>query len=155
MTRFVLSVLLLVSIKAYAGGSIDAPGKVFYKMPDESIVKREVVLSVPSRGEGSVYLKAGETCIEAERFFSREINGRTVFYVVFNPFPGNSSDEDKAIVYRGTYTRGTNLAMYYGDVFKVNKEVSTDEEIHYQLSALDVNGSSQYVAGFYFKYEIE
>ena len=154
MKALAFSVMFLFSLNAYAEGSIEAPGKVFYKMPDESIVKRDVVLSVPSRGEGKVYLRNGRISVEAERFFSKKINGRTVFYVVFDQYPGQSN-EDEALVYRGTYTRGSNLALYYGDVFKVNRAVSTEEEIHYGLTALDNNYSPKYVAGFYFKYEIE
>ncbi|MFK7822518.1 MAG: hypothetical protein AB8G05_00050 [Oligoflexales bacterium] len=154
MNALTFFIMMLISLNAYSEGSIDAPGKVFYKLPDQSIVKRDVVLSVPSRGEGKVFLKQGRIHVEAEKFFSREINGRTVFYVIFDQYPGQSS-EDESLVYRGTYTRGTNLALYYGDVFKINRALSSENEVHFELSATDNNFSSKHVAGFYFKYEIE
>ena len=155
MRILVLSIMLLFGANAYVGDSIDAPGKVFYKLPDESIVKRDVVLTVPSRGEGKVYLRSGRISVEAARFFSRELNGRTIFYVIFDQYPGQSSENELA-VYRGTYTRGSNLALYYGDVFKVGRSTAMADQDELHLDLTENSGiSPKYIAGFYFKYEIE
>ena len=129
--------------------SIDAPGKVFYKMPSGEIAARDAVLQVPSRGQGEVILKGSQSEIVAERFFSKSQNGRTVFYVVFDEFPGRQAGEEA--VYRGTYTRGTNKALYYGDVFIVTDDGSSDDNLHFRLSQVEESSDARYVAGFYFK----
>jgi len=133
--------------------SIEAPGKIFYKMPSGEIATRNVTLQVPARGQGEVILRGNQNEIVAERFFSRTQNGRTIFYVIFDEFPGRQ--ESERAVYRGTYSRGTNKALYYGDVFVVTDGSSSDEDLHFSLSEVEEESpDARYVAGFYFKAEI-
>ena len=131
--------------------SIEAPGKVFYKMPNNEIVKREVSLRIPARGQGDVVLVGNEELV-ADRFFSKEIAGRTVFYVVFSGFPG--AEEGQTSVFRGTYIRGSNKALYYGNVYLVDPQEMPDEEkdIHVMISG---EHNATYVAGFKFAVDIE
>ena len=103
------AVLLLVSAPLLAE-SVTAPGKVFYKMPGGEIVKRNVSLSVPARGQGDVTLTAGDFELTADRFFTRRSAGRSIFYVVFKDIP--QAPEGTTAVYKGTYTRGSNNVPY-------------------------------------------
>jgi hypothetical protein len=134
-----------------AAQSVDAPGNIFYQMPSGEIVTRDATLRVPARGIGNVELIASGGSFVAERFFSREANGRTVFYVVFADYPG-ASEDDRA-VYRGTYVRGSNLALYYGDVFVTDhRNCETDAAIESLFgadSAAEFDDAT-YVAGFSF-----
>ena len=145
-------VAMCFSLTGYAA-SIDAPGQVFYKMPNGEIVKRAATLQVPSRGQGQVVLKGAQSNLVAERFFSKKKNGRTIFYVVFDKFPGKKADQ--RAVYRGTYARGSNMALYYGDVFIVDENDASGDDLHYLLSEIEEQSrDATYVAGFYFKSEI-
>lgn len=152
--KLILMSLFLWAATGYSSVSVDAPGKIFYKTGDNSIVQREAVLQVPARGEGKVYLKSGRISVEAQRFFSRQLGGRTIFYVIFDQYPGQQNND--LAVYRGTYTRGSNMALYYGDVFTIKNTQSIDEDFLHDEMSLTEQGSfgSKYVAGFYFKSEI-
>ena len=149
----VATALLLTGSMQAQGRSVDAPGQIFYKMPTGKIVTRDAVLQVPSRGQGDVVLKGNGQYFKADRFFNKTVNGRTVFYVVFTEFPGARLGQEA--VYRGTYSRGSNLAMYYGDVFVVSGNYASDQDLHRDLTAGDINSDdtakAKYVAGFYFK----
>ncbi len=115
---FSLFLFLVVSVTnlAHAGGTVvSAPGSVFYKMPSGEIVTREATLLLPARGEGEVKLQYADTEVVAASFSSRKENGRTIFYVLFRDPPGAPAGTE--MVFMGTYTRGSNLAVYYGDMF--------------------------------------
>lgn len=146
---FFIPFLMLAALTVVAEASIDAPGKVFYKMPSGEMVTRDVTLEVPSMGQGKVVLKGSNFSLTADRFFTVHHNGRAIFYVVFSGFP--TSKEGEIAVYRGTYTRGSNLAIYYGDVF-VGQDNQDDDAMVNALS--DGNDDFKYIAGFYFKAEV-
>jgi hypothetical protein len=145
-----ISGILLTSAPAQSQ-SIEAKGVVTYKMPSGEIVQRPTGLEVPSRGQGDVILRGGSSEFVADRFFTRQEAGRSVFYVVFKNFPG--AELGDMAVYRGTYLRGTNLALYYGDVYKGKDADQTDDTIHTMLTSLD-QGDYRYVAGFYFESKV-
>ncbi len=151
MKKLIITALLTFASATVVAQSIEAPGRVFYKMPNGEIVKREVALKIPARGQGDVVL-IGQQELVADKFFNKEIAGRTVFYVVFTDFPGAESGQKS--VFRGTYTRGTNKAIYYGDVFIVSPEhmPESDEDMHVMMSQ---NHNAKYVAGFYFSVDID
>ena len=149
-TLMIALVLALASTSAIAG-SIEAPGKVIYKMPNNEIVKRDVSLRIPARGQGDVVL-VGQNELVADRFFSKEVAGRTVFYVVFSGFPG--ATEGQKSVFRGTYLRGSNKAIYYGNVYIVDPQEMPDSEkdIHSMISS---ERNAKFAAGFKFAADIE
>lgn len=150
--KFIILALMAFGFSNFAGAdSIESPGNVIYKMPNGEIVKRAVKLRVPSRGQGDVVL-IGQQELVADRFFSKQVAGRTVFVVVFSDFPGSS--EGQKSVFRGTYLRGSNKAIYYGNVFIVTREevLADDEKL---VSFLNDENNAQYAAGFYFSSDIE
>ena len=149
----VLGVLIGIfgfTLASYAG--VEVGGKVFYKH-EGSIVKRGVSLEIPPKGQGDVILRGENFEMTADNFFAREINGRTVFYIVFSK-PEQilgmelTNGHQKKLVFRGTYTRGDNIALYYGDAFFIKHghgQSFTPERKHGFLHA----------AGFVFKAPIE
>ncbi|MEY4632497.1 MAG: hypothetical protein RIQ81_2617 [Pseudomonadota bacterium] len=108
---------------ADSAGSVTAAGGVFYKMPSGELVKRDVTLEVPARGQGDVILRGANLELKAHGFKTVRKQGRSVFYVVFLNPPG--APENTAAVYRGSYLRGSNAAKYWGDVF--SKVYQTEE----------------------------
>lgn len=177
LTRFALSAFISLPM-VYAANSqqIDgdgttsvlADGKVFYKMPSTgAIVKRDVQLSVPSQGKGDVvlYVKSSSAedsstvaMIKADDFFSTHHNGRVVFYVVFKNPPHSPANTMK--VFRGTYVRGTNVAIYSGEVFsrtysseRSMRMVFTKDIIEFKTFD-KVPSKFSYKAGFWFKAQV-
>lgn len=147
--KFTLSLFtLLVSFNVFA---VVAPGKVFYLIPERNeIVKRDMSLSVPARGEGDVVLissSGSET--KATDFWTEEANGRKVFYVLFSALrnPTDPNSPSISMVFVGTYLRGGNLAAYYGDIYFGGSE-STIEMVK------TLNGF-KHVGGFVFKSDIK
>lgn len=151
MKKFMVQVLALCAVlamplskpnTAIASSSfienVEAPGKVFYKMPSGEIVERKVSLQVPARGEGKVVLKWASGELPAESFSTRKENGRTIFYVRFTNVP--HAPTGTVMVFKGTYSRGSNLALYYGDIFVRGSEHPEREW--------------NYIGGFEFKAEI-
>jgi hypothetical protein len=134
-----LTFSLLLSSAAMAAGSVEATGKVFYKKPSGEIVQREMSLEVPSRGQGQVVLKWESGSLVADSFSSRQESGRTIFYVLFRNVPFAPAGTEMA--FKGTYSRGTNVALYYGDLFS-------------RLSGTD-NAAWNYVGGFDFRAPIQ
>ncbi len=106
-------VLALTLAGAAKAESVAAPGKVFYVNNNGELVKRELTLTVPARGEGEITLGNDNWSASSNRFFTAKYHGRTVFYVIFSDVGPNH----KEMLLRGTYLRGTNLAAYWGDVY--------------------------------------
>ncbi|NBQ53244.1 MAG: hypothetical protein EBU49_06665 [Proteobacteria bacterium] len=98
-----------------AEGSVVAQGGVFYKMPSGEMVLRDATLEVPARGEGNVILRSGLIEMTAHGFKTVHSHGRAIFNVVFLNPPG--APENTAVLYRGSYLRGSNAANFWGDVF--------------------------------------
>lgn len=111
--------IALSAIGTFFIGSIalaaEVPGKVFYKMPSGEMVKREVKLDVPARGQGKVIFKTTNHNLESHAFKTKKAHGRTIFSVLFLDPPG--APEHTAMVLTGTYMRGTNYVVYYGDIY--------------------------------------
>jgi hypothetical protein len=98
------------------GESVDAPGKVFYVIPDGDLVAREVTLTVPACGEGAVVLSSASGWrTETTTFWSKEVAGRKVFVVVFQNPKGDNPNH--YLVLKGSYIRGKNAAKYWGDMY--------------------------------------
>ena len=143
------AIALTLSITGFAhseGSHVEAEGKFLFKNDEGAIAFAPAKLLLPPRGEGDLKLifKDHEP-ITASRFFSRHRAGRVVFVVVI---PASDHSPKYAMV--GTYTRGTNLAVYYGDAFAME---SHDEEIEQDnVDALLTH--AKYAGGFFFKSEV-
>lgn len=112
--------LMAIASLSFAGvsmgaDSITATGGVGYKMPNGSIVHREAKLEIPGRGKGKIVLRSGNKSVESHAFWTKKNHGRTIFNVVFLDPPG--APKKTAVVFSGTYIRGTNAAYYYGDFY--------------------------------------
>lgn len=152
--RILSLIMFMFSLSAFSSEYIDASGQVFFKKADGVIEKKPVTLLIPKRGEGQAYLKSGRILVEAEKYFSVDKNGRKIFYMIFDQFIGQKNKE-KA-VFRGTYIRGTNKALYYGDVFLVGDLEGSEQDLDFELSNLDQSGRSiQYNGGFYFNRDLQ
>ena len=150
MKAIITALMMTIGTAAYAG-SVEAPGKVFYKMPAGEIVSRNLSIVVPERGQGDVILKAGDKEFKADRFFTREANQAKIFYVILSEFPGATPGD--IAVYRGVYTRGSNLAIYYGNVFVGKSTQYSDDGLH-ELLSIGENSDFKYAAGFYFSAKV-
>lgn len=91
-------------------------GTLTYKLPSGDLVDRDVVLEVPSRGQGEVVLSGRSFEWRTTQFKSFERLGKQVFVAVFDAeFQGMKSK----IIFNGTYLKGSNKLIYTGDMFKV------------------------------------
>ncbi|MEO0336334.1 MAG: hypothetical protein AAF202_08060 [Pseudomonadota bacterium] len=119
----------------------EVEGQIFYKVRDGELVKRDVTLEVPSRGQGEVVLKGERFEWRSANFWTtRTEAGETLFTVAFQTeFMGKQS----TIALRGTYLRGSNEISYNGSFYKKDDHSETDES----LSGLLYNG------GFVFSYD--
>jgi hypothetical protein len=118
---------------------------VKYVMPSGELVSREVSLQVPARGQGEIVLKGGEQQVATTKFRTKKAHGRTIFAVAFDNPPG--APEGSTAVFTGTYMRGTNQAIYYGDVYLVTKTDSASDVIEDAWRGRGVT----HKAGFYFE----
>jgi len=144
---------LVLSSHAFAA-SVTASGHVTYKMPSGELVTRSASLEVPARGEGKVILRSGDVEVEAKAFRSHKVNGRIVFNVLFIDPPG--APENTAALFSGTYSRGSNRAIYYGDFY--SKVIDPDGDLAAETSELSSpdllrSGRWTYQGGFGFQAE--
>jgi hypothetical protein len=159
MSKILASLVFLAPLQAMGGtapldAGVVAPGHVFYKAPDGALVKRELNLTVPPRGEGEITLSTDRWSASTSHFFSKEVAGGIEFTVVFvKPFPEHS---ESSLVLTGSYMRGSNAAVYWGDLYKT-KTALTDPMIRLleitQLSPR-VAPFLRHVGGFKFKADI-
>lgn len=123
--------------KQQAPASVEAIGRVFYKMPSGEIVDRDVTLVVPFRGQGQVKLLYSRGEAVADSFSTLKENDRTIFLVKFSRVP--YAPPGTEMEFKGTYTRGTNKALYYGDIF----------------ASGEANRNLVYTGGFFFKADVK
>ena len=58
-------------------------------------------------------LEKHDQWFEAHKFFHNRKSGRTVFHMIFDSY-----NPEHCVVFRGTYMRGSNKVIYYGDLFE-------------------------------------
>jgi len=126
---------------AHSGG-IWADGVVTYPHPNGNLVTRDCQLFVPARGQGDVTLKCGNWSTSTSEFNTKHESGKTIFSVIFRDVPG--APAGTSALYSGAYMRGSNRALYYGDVFSGTGT---------GLSAESMEGWN-YVGGFMFSKDI-
>ncbi len=155
MNQFIALVFgsFFFAVTSFASNSVEAPGKVFYKMPNGEIVKREVSLVVPAMGAGEVVLKYGNKSVSTSHFKTVKRLGRTNFIVAFKDAPG--APAGAVAVFTGSYLRGTNAALYYGDIYSVtrsgNEEVELDALLDLDADTDTDSTKHSYAGGFSFK----
>ena len=128
-------------------GSVEAPGKVFYVDDAGVLVKRDVTLTVPERGEGEVGLSSSKWTASTSRFFTAKYHGRTVFYVVFD----DVGPKHNSLLLRGTYLRGSNLASYWGDMYTGHCPEGSSLESCVNIAHHQGQKHWDHAGGFYFK----
>ncbi len=159
MSKILVSLALCAPLQAMGGtvpveGGVVAPGQVFYKTPAGPLVKRELNLTVPPRGEGEITLSTDKWTVSTSHFFSKEIAGGIVFTVVFvKPFPEHS---ESSLVLSGSYMRGSNAAVYWGDLYKTKTPLTEPMIRLLELTQLSPRGAPflHHAGGFKFKAEI-
>jgi hypothetical protein len=119
LRALVSSVFALFTL-ATSAHAVEVPGKVIYKMPSNALVTRDVRLDVPPRGQGKVIWKSAHSQMESHAFKTKKLNGRTIFSVLFLDPPG--APDHTAMVITGSYLRGTNEVIYYGDIYAKHYE---------------------------------
>lgn len=142
--RFVfLSLLFILSLQTkIALGSTAAEGTFFYKNANNEIefVDSKLMHEVID-GQHIIKIwcpKHGE--VTATKYFARQQSERTIFYVVLPAMDNNPS-----IVLKGTYTRGLNIALYYGDAFFVSENQSNFQNFE-EIEAFSHDAA--YIGGF-------
>lgn len=154
MKKLITVFLIITSsfIFAYENKAVETPGKIFFKDQDNMIQKKSVTLFVPPMGQGDLWLSCDEHGdLNAERFFSKKKSGRVVFYIIF-PNPHDLENAESKLVFKGTYTRGTNAALYYGDFFQVD---GLEEKLDKDQIDQTLEHEATYKGGFGFRKEIE
>lgn len=139
LKTFMLAAGILSANTSFADGNgVWAGGAVVYKHPNGQIVNRECSIFVPSMGRGDVALKCSNFEVRSREFTTERNANQVIFTVLFRDIEG--APEGAIAKYRGTYLRGTNQALYYGDVFS-----SLDAQA-------DINSMQgwQYTGGFMF-----
>lgn len=150
MKKIVVLLSLIVTSVLFANSfePKESVGKMFYKDETNKISKSDVSLYYDSEGDGGIRInceKHGEMLAEA--IIVKRSAGRPVVYLVF-PNPKSSEIEGKEehtkLVLKGTYLKGENMAIYYGDFFEVSG--------HHEFTGDELGGHSwNYLGGFGFK----
>lgn len=134
--------LVALFLAAQTSMAAEVDGQIFYKISRTGeVVKRNVTLEVPSRGQGEVVLKGPRFEWRSTNFWTtRSPQGETLFTVAFQTeFMGQVS----TIALRGTYLQGTNEILYTGNFFKRKDHEAVDES----LTGFEYDG------GFSFSFE--
>lgn len=139
MKALFLGLLLAFSTASYAA-PID--GQIFYTLPSGEYVERDVTLEVPSRGEGEVVLSGNNFEWRTSNFTSYTKKGKTVFVAAFQT---EFREFKSTIVFKGTYIKGTNQIVYYGDMYKKNGTTEVD--------LLSEQNDFAFSGGFRFSYD--
>ena len=126
LKRLVIFLAFMSSTVQSQGRLVEADGKIFFKNNQGVIEKFDAALNVPRKGEGEITLRVGDKIYSTPNFSIRKRSGRTILYVVFEKNK-QLFGHSKKVVFKGTYVRGSNLAVYYGDFFTpVHKKMKKD-----------------------------
>ena len=112
-----MKILMVIALCFFSliANATPVSGEIFYKKKNGDLVRRSVVLEVPSMGKGEVVLSGKNFEWRSTDFWSMKVKGQTVFTVTFKTeFMGMKS----LVALRGTYLKGKNEIIYSGDFFK-------------------------------------
>lgn len=138
MKKILMTLVLLATSNVYA---TPVDGEIFYKLPDGNLAIREVVLDVPSRGQGEVVLTGKNFEWKTEKFWTLKVKGQTLFFAAFKT---EFRDLKSTIVFKGTYIQAENQIKYYGSFYKKSGHAEFDKEL---LTGFKYSG------GFTFSYQ--
>ncbi len=140
-----MKTLILLFAYAFSLNSFAAPvdGEIYYKLPSGELTTRQVILDVPSRGQGEVVLSGTNFEWRTKKFKSFNQNGQTIFIAAFNT---SFQSFKSTIIIKGTYLKGTNQIKFYGDVYKRSGHLPLADSLEQNLSGID------YIGGFSFDY---
>lgn len=142
--------------RAACGDTVDAKGKVFYVIPDGDLVQREVTLTVPACGQGSIVMSSESGWrAETTTFFTRERAGRKIFVVAFQNPQGDNPQ--KYLVLKGSYIRGKNAAKYWGDMYKLTLpegESALQKDVAQFMDEQVLSHYGTHAGGFGFKADV-
>jgi hypothetical protein len=147
-----IAFLLCFTFSSIASAA-EVAGKIVFKNKSGKLTTVDAKIDVPPRGEGKVVLTAGGFRAESDKFRTRKENGRVIFEVVFSSFAALESNRDIAMT--GSYQRGSNGVIYYGDVYANQHNGFDSLSLNEWLSELDDltanhSGNWNYAAGFMF-----
>lgn len=131
---------LFILIQSSFAASVD--GKIVYKLPNGELVKRDVSIEVPSRGQGEVVLSGKNFEWRTKEFKTVKKYGKTIFMAAFK---SQFRQFKSTTVLKGSYLKGTNKIIYYGDVYKKKGHISLQEIVDYK--------GFKYTGGFKFEYD--
>ena len=142
--------------KAECGDSVDAQGKVFYVIPEGDLVTREVTLTVPACGQGSIVISSASGWrSETTTFFTKRHGDHTTFVVVFKDPQGDNPN--RYLTFKGSYVRGKNLAKYWGDMYNLTLPETIQNKAVIVEGLLNTNLWHHYgshAGGFAFKADV-
>ena len=148
---FVVSFLLVGPASA-----LEIPGKVFYSIKKTgNIVSRDMILDLPMRGQGDIVLRSTSRnfSIKAKKSFTKRKRGQKTFYIAYTmKAPDSVGGQKSAMVLKGTYLRGKNLATYYGDIY--SKKIKDEQELEGLEEKEDCLEGYQFKGGFSFEIEV-
>lgn len=148
---FIPMFALLFSLNVYAERAVD--GKIVYVNQENLLSFKDVRLTA-SKGEDQktkFTLTHGDHQMDSHAYWVKNVNGRKLLKIVF--LKEVSADNYKAIIMNGTYLRGTNGGMYYGDMFKMHKTRRHDliSSLIVNNELIDHHQDLIYKGGFKFK----
>ena len=148
LNLWILVAAVFTSATSFA---VDVAGHFVYKMPSGELVIRNATLDVPPRGQGKVILKYSSGSIDSDKFRHRTVNNRVIFEVLFLNPPG--APENTAMAMTGSYLRGSNGVIYFGDVYGKSHTAGLTDSLINEFEAGDftAEGSDwKHSAGFEF-----
>ena len=159
VVKKVLSSLVILMLSIGSASALEIPGKVFYSIKRTGdVVSRDMVLDLPARGEGDIVLRSASRnfSMTAKKSFTKRKRGQKTFYMVYiMKAPDSVGGQKSAMIFKGTYLRGKNLATYYGDMY--SKKINDDQEVE-ELEGLeekeDCLEGYEFKGGFSFEIEI-
>lgn len=106
--------------------AIPVDGKITYKLPSGSLVDRIVTIDVPERGQGEVIL-TGEGFEWKTKIFKAFNSKKQTFFTA--AFHTEHMNKKSTVLLKGTYLKGTNRILYYGDIYKFEGHVPLAESL--------------------------
>ena len=76
----------------------------------------------------TLYSKLEKKEFRTDNFSTRRRNGVVKFFIIFER-PAEGNQPSKAYVFAGTYLRGSNLAIYQGDILKQRNDIQPGVEL--------------------------
>lgn len=117
---------IVISSLSFTAFAVPVEGNLTYKLPTGELVYRAVTLDVPKKGQGEVTLTGVNFEWKSKLFKSFTSKDQQFFTVAFqNEFMNKKT----TVVLKGTYLKGTDRIIYYGDMYKIGGHVPLVESL--------------------------